>query len=582
MEVLLDEVRQLKDDYCYPDLGRAFQHWSAVNVLGLVDEDVATEMQGSQAQDAGIDYMHVDDDTSTVNILQTKFSDKFNTNISNEDLSSFFSTPDRLSNGYQGSNAFRERRAQYADAMSRGFKTNLIFIATGDLTDTNKDEIQLRKSKLSTKMKFDCLENKDLPALIGNPPSRSCKMGVVEDEIFVGKSLDMGTKKAVATIRCSELARIYNEIGSTTLFSANPRKYLGSNPTSRSIKETLESSPERLWHYNNGVSAVCKSFEYDERDRTLKIENFKIVNGCQTVTTIAKQKLMSEHATVLLRLSEVLDEGFLLAISTNTNHQQRVKAADLYSDRKELKILAQKFKEYPGFFWERKRGDFRELDYKTRSGYTKEKRKKLYVIDNDTAARLKLAFGLGLPHLSITLAQTKIFSDDEIGDSELRPFDDIYGNSEPSDFILPNIFLHLIKDLDVGHHQDSERLVKIALGRYYVIAMIGEILRRMQDEKRSRLETQIIKAATDYDEAAMAELSCNIQSLVKWMADVLPKIIDQDKQASLHEYAPTGLRDKLKDKNVLANLRRERQSLLSLYGEEIDPFEKKLSQTFAA
>lgn len=582
MDVVLDEVRQLKDDYCYPDLGRAFQHWSAVNVLGLGNEEVAAEMEGSQAQDAGIDYMHVDDDELTVNILQTKFSDKFNTNISNEDLSSFFSTPDRLNNGYRGNSAFRERRAQYADAMSRGFKTNLIFIATGDLTDTNRDEIQRRKAGLAAKMKFDCLENKDLPALIGNPPSRSCKMGVVEDEIFVGKSQDMGTKKAVATIRCSELARICKEIGSTTLFSANPRKYLGSSPTSRRIKETLEKEPERLWHYNNGVSAVCKSFEYDEQDRSLKIENFKIVNGCQTVTTFANQKLMSEHATVLLRISEVLDDGFLLAISANTNHQQLVKAADLNSNKEELKFLEKKFKEYPGFFWERKRGDFRELDYKTRSKYTKENRKKLYVIDNDTAARLKLAFGLSLPHLSITLAQTKIFSDDEIGEYELRPFDDIYGNAEPKDFILPNIFLHLIKKLDVGHNQDSERLVEIALGRYYVIAMIGEILQHMQDEKRDRLETQIIKAATDYDETAMAELSANIQSLVKWMADALPRILDHAKPVSLHQYAPTGLRDKLKDKNVLSKLCMDRQSLVSFYGEEIDPFERKLTQTFSA
>ena len=579
MEVLLDEVRQLKDDYCYPNLGLAFQHWSAVNVLSLVDEDVATDMQGSQTQDVGIDYMHVDDDASTVNILQTKFSDKFNTSILNEDLSWFFSTPDRLNDGYHGNNAFRERRAQYADAMAKGFKTNLIFIATGDLTDANRDEIHLRKSRLSPKMKFDCLENKDLPALIGNYPSQPCKLGVVEDEIFVGRASAIQIKKAVATVRGSELARICREIGPNTLFSANPRKYLGLNPTSRGIKETLEKTPERLWHYNNGISAVCKSFEYDEHDNSLKIENFKIVNGCQTVTTIADQKPVSEDATVLLRLSEVSDDSFLLAISTNTNRQQLVKAADLYSHKEELKILAHKFKEYPAFFWERKRGDFRGLDRKTKAMYNKGKGRKLYVIDNDTAARLKLAFGLGLPHLSITLGQAKIFSDDTISEYGLRPFEDIYGNAEPSDFILPHILLCLIKDLDVGH-QDSEMLVGIALGRYYVIGMIGEILRHIQDDRRSRLETQIIKAAADYNDAAMGELSDNIQSLVKWMTVALPRILDHAKPIPLHQYAPTGLRDKLKDKNVLANLWIERQLLQSYQGEDTDPFEKKLIQTF--
>lgn len=581
MDVLCDEVEQLKYDYCYPDLGRAFQHWCAAHILSLVDEDVAMGIKGNQARDKGIDYLHVDEDEETVNILQTKFSDKLNTTVSNEDLSSFFATPDRLSNGYQGDNAFRERHAQYVAAVSRGFKINLIFVMTGDLTDTNKEEIEIHKLKLSENMTFDCIENKDLPGLVGDPPSPPCKLNVVENEVFVSMSSDMQSRKVVATVQGSELARIYSKIGPNTLFSANPRKYIPSKGASRDIKKTLESEPERLWHYNNGVSAVCESFEYDKQDRSLKIKNFKIVNGCQTVSTIAKQKFVSEHATVLLRLSQVSDQDFRRAISANTNNQQPVKASDLYSNRDELKILEHKFKKYPAFFWERKKGDLRGLDDKTRSRYTKEKRQKLYVIDNVVAARLKLAFGLGKPHLSITIAEKKIFSNDEIGQSGLRAFTTIYGNAKPSEFILPNIFLYLIKNLDVGNHRESEALISITLGRYYVIGMIDRILQSIQSEERSRLEEQIIKAASDYDEETIEELRDNLRKLVEWMSLALPRILEQP-TIPLHEHAPTGLRDKLKEKDVLDKLHVERQCQLSLAPDSTDWFKEKLSQTFGA
>ena len=45
--VLVEEVRHIRDDHSYPDLGRAFQHWSAANVLGVEDKDVGDELEGA-------------------------------------------------------------------------------------------------------------------------------------------------------------------------------------------------------------------------------------------------------------------------------------------------------------------------------------------------------------------------------------------------------------------------------------------------------------------------------------------------------------------------------------------------------
>lgn len=52
-EALVDEVCEIKDEYVYQDLGRAFQHWAAANILGLEDSDISDGLKGSLGNDGG-------------------------------------------------------------------------------------------------------------------------------------------------------------------------------------------------------------------------------------------------------------------------------------------------------------------------------------------------------------------------------------------------------------------------------------------------------------------------------------------------------------------------------------------------
>ena len=89
------------------------------------------------------------------------------------------------------------------------------------------------------------------------------------------------------------------------------------------------------------------------------------------------------------------------------------------------------------------------MDLKERREYSKNGLKKLRVLENVTSARLKIAFMLGEPHTSIQASETKIFSEpDGNGSSdETSLFLKIYKNADPSDFILPNIFWHLLNKI---------------------------------------------------------------------------------------------------------------------------------------
>ena len=587
--VLVENVKKIKRDYRYDNVGGAFQHWAAVHVLGIADDDVQIGLGGKTGKDMGIDYFHKNDEAGTVEIVQAKFHENLSSGASREDLCSFFMTVDRLKKSDGGSDAFKECQRQYRKAVSDGFETKLIFVIAGSLTKENREEIRVCEENSPGDVSFQYLETRDLLGLIGNPNSPRCTLELCGDEKFVGDGAGGGIRKMAATVKAEELKRIYEEIGAPVLFSANPKYFLSERvKISKQIQKTLRDCPERLWHYNNGISAICKRFQYKEESNSLVVENLKIVNGCQTITTIGKYgPPIKGEATLLFRLSEVDDEDFRAEISRNTNNQNRTQPTDLNADRKELRLLEHRFKEYPNFFWERKRGQF-EAQKGKKPGVPKSK-SRLHVFSNVTAARLKLAYELEAPHQSLQLSQEKIFEDYPItSSSRIRPFPDIYENADPLDFVLPNIFYYCLGEMrSPGAPGQDLALADLNIGKYYVVAVIGKTLRAVPPGERGELVRRIVKAAADQD-PKIGELTAVLAGLVDLVAKCLASVLDNNRRQSpdgydgfkpLSGYKPEELKHELREEGVFEALYREIEKMVAMNNRR-NVFEEELKKLF--
>ena len=579
-QTLVQKVREIKEEYEYPDLGRAFQHWAAVNVLGIGDEMAYDALDdGVMSRDSGIDYFHVDTRTKTVEIMQAKFHENADPGAAREDLCSLCMTIDRLNESDGGVEIFKTYQAQYREAVKSNFTIRLVFVMMGSFTEENYDEINVCRKK-NPHVTLQCLETKDLLGLIGNPNSERCTLELFDNEWFVSNGTNGEIKNIVATVRAKELKRIHDEIGASVLFSVNPRLFLGARKrVAKNIKETLEESPKYLWHFNNGVSAVCKHFYYNEESNTVTIENLKIVNGCQTVTTIGLSKHpIDGDAKLLFRLSEVDDKDFQTEISKNTNDQNPTQHTDLNSDKPELMLLEHKFGKYSPFFWERKRGQF-DLSEQKKNVKIKGRRP-LYVLTNVGAAKLKLAYELEAPHQSLQLPQEKIFDDSPITNSnKIKPFSGIYKNADPLDFILPNIFYYYLGVIKKTPNVNKRilALVSLDVGKYYVIAVIGKILRSMQPEEKDEISTRIVKAAIDLDDLKIEGLKSKLGDLVYGIAECLEYVLDNKKQ--LEDYKREELKASLR-KGIFDNVYRERKKVNGVRSGQTDPFETSLKQLF--
>ena len=581
-EALVAEVTHIKDEYVYPDLGRAFQHWAAVNVLGVRDTDVADELAGAMGSDGGVDYLHVNKDNKTIEIMQAKFSENQETQADQKAILEFYEIPKKLLGSNMESNLrFYEQQKLFKEYREQKYTTRLLFVTATNIPDSLKEIMSLKDQNMDNDITFECLEIDDLIAYVGNPSSPPCELHVFKNECFVSREDGVPIKRLVATVAASELKNVYKSIRSSTLFSLNPRFYLGAKRLiSKGIKDTIEKEPEKLWHYNNGISAVCKQFDYNRETGILKIDNLKVVNGCQTVTTIGTIKDdVDPSAGVVLRLSETNDAAFSRKISKCTNDQNRIKTPDLQSNHPYLVNLEKQFAKYDKFFFERKKGQLDSSNKRIQS------KRNLYLIKSVNASRLKMAYSLRCPNLSMQLSDEKLFGCELVDLSGLRPFSKLYDGADPRDFIIPHVFFYLLSVIkkrtgdDTTDEKNIKFLLKYRIGQYYIIGMVGEIFRSMSTNARNSLIDAIVDSAIKYDVIVIDKIVSELTSLVNWTAHEIPEVLGNNNGMPLHMQTLYYLRDPLRKDNMLPALYHKRESLRKFDGRR-DTFEINLCKIF--
>jgi hypothetical protein len=90
----------------------------------------------------------------------------------------------------------------------------------------------------------------------------------------------------------------------SNLFNLNIRNPLGRTPINSELITTLMDEPAHFWYFNNGVTILCESVERTQqsirvphaRPITLTLRNASVVNGAQTVRSVAEAVAASEDA----------------------------------------------------------------------------------------------------------------------------------------------------------------------------------------------------------------------------------------------------------------------------------------------
>lgn len=369
---MYDKISQeIKSDYYQQNFsndGQRFVAWYLRNVH-LRDQNQAKYDITDGADDKQIDAIVVDENNSTVFIIQGKFigANRVDGEPLREVLSSWIQLKDIVRLQEIGNDKLKRRLTDLAAALDDDYEVNFELITTGELTPSAKDDVKTFQEQISA--------DEDLPATIHIVDKEELKArydAALERQKPVinynfnlekGKCITMQlaqTKITIAAIPLKECIK-FPGIQDGTLFRKNVRQSLGlSNRVNKAMKSTIYSDRYKdFFFYHNGITAICDKMEVN--DGSILLKGLNVVNGCQSLNTIlacSEKVKQLEDTYILFRCYEIPQIERADRISTATNFQTAVKPRDLRSNDKRVLMLKRAFEQkYPQGYFITKRGE---------------------------------------------------------------------------------------------------------------------------------------------------------------------------------------------------------------------------------
>lgn len=277
----------------------------------------------------------------------------------------------------------------------------LYYVTTGKWTgDQNlvsrKDSVinDLDNTNLFKKVVFECIDANAIQDLY-----RKTKNTIAKEIVFTSKTVypDIaGVEQAyIGLLPIAEFLKlIENEDGEivSSLFYDNVRHWQDWNPVNTEIKETLEGEITQFYFplLNNGITIIAK--QISTTGNRFIIEDYQIVNGCQTSYVLHETKAsLNENVVVPIRLISTQDIEIRNSIIKATNRQTAVPEEQLYAMADFPKMLESYFPTFDGtkkLYYERRSRQYNDDD----------SIEKVRIINMNTLIKAFASMFLELPH----------------------------------------------------------------------------------------------------------------------------------------------------------------------------------------
>ncbi len=369
---MFDKIKEeIKQDYYvqnFPNDGQRFVAWYLRNVH-LRDQNEAKADITDGADDKQIDAIFVDDDNSTIYVVQGKFvgADTIDAEPLREVLSAWLQLKDLARLQETANNKLKMKLAEVALALDDDYDVMFELLTTGTLTPSAQNDFATYQAQFAKAddlpasihlVDRDELRRRYDLALDRENPSISHTL-----KLEPGKYLSMelaGTRVLLASIPLKDCIT-FPGIKDGSLFQKNVRQSLGlSNAVNKGIKATIYDNGGDFFFYHNGITAICNQMTLAD-DGTFAVKGLSVVNGCQSLNTIlsCSEKVKTlDNAYIMFRFYEIPQRDRADRISVSTNSQSPVKARDLRSNDKRVLGLKKLYEQkYPQGYLMTKRGE---------------------------------------------------------------------------------------------------------------------------------------------------------------------------------------------------------------------------------
>ena len=358
---ILSDISQEYYKENYPNDGQRFVAWYLRNIHNL-DTYETKDCITDGAGDKQIDAVYIDNQSSTIYIIQGKFykGDVVDAEPLREVLSSWIQVKDLIHLQDGANHKLQIKINEIANALEDDYEICFELITTSKLTDAAKADLSAFQRELAEsevlQANLNVIDNDTLKfrydeALNKNRPYINHEF-TLEDgkymELTIGK-----TKAIIAALSLKDCIKIPG-IKDGSLFRKNVRQSLGTgNKVNKGIAQTIKKNSSDFFFLHNGITAICSQMTI--HDNILSVKELNVVNGCQSLSTMfscSESAKKADDAYVMFRFYEISDPDRADDISTSTNSQSAVKARDLRSNDKSVLALKKAYEQFytDGYF----------------------------------------------------------------------------------------------------------------------------------------------------------------------------------------------------------------------------------------
>lgn len=332
-----------------------FMQWDVA-----LEEDIA-EVVSRGPNDKQIDIILQDAGAKIIYLIQAKCKGLSNKPkpMDPEPALAFLTTHDSIldvDNIKNANNFIKDNLLDYKSQLDKGWKSRLYYVTTEKARNQDiLNKFKLKNEDLSKgpyDTEFELFDTSELQEI--HTEILAYKESIPEKiEIDIPQKLFIENKQAkypfiVGVLKGNSIRNEYLKKGrKDSLFAWNIRKYLGDRGINKTIKQTAEEHPEHFFYFNNGITAVCE--DYKLNGNKITIYKFQIINGAQTVASIAKAQA-KDNVLVLFRLIKTkkvdTESGINRDIIQFNNTQNSIRLSDFRSNDSIHKYLESEFKSF--------------------------------------------------------------------------------------------------------------------------------------------------------------------------------------------------------------------------------------------
>lgn len=322
-----------------PDFSARFTRWFLEHIYRL-DQIDADDACVDAKHDKGVDAIYVDDVSETAFIIQAKTKTKDNAEFGDTDLKEFYGTLQQFDSKKKIEDVFAESkndklkqtivRTGLAAKVDGGYDVRGVFISNARANGDAKAILA----------KLPKIELFDATAIANDYVDLDADGGIKGSYFFDVSDSDVIQYDAGGAAARLFLAPALNllkmdGIVDGRLFEQNVRLALGNTKVNRGLRASIKEKSEHKNFplYHNGINVLCRKISSETEER-IEIEDYVVVNGAQSLTSLmAEKSKITEDLKILVKLIETKgDTALSQRITTNSNNQNAIKARDLKSN----------------------------------------------------------------------------------------------------------------------------------------------------------------------------------------------------------------------------------------------------------